>query len=191
MEFTSDSAKQFLLSRLSEQAGHDGIVLDEVERRMFLFSEVGGRPDFEASEKFDRDYDTKAYESKVAKLLGRAYAHDKQSDGGEASWKAALKALSREDFYGLVMLDQAKVPRVDEGLRVFFFAMLPLALVEIGLLGLGCVLVFQPFRFGLHLPDRFRLLLMPLFFWLFWYVGRIFGRSEMAKSAKQTESRQG
>ena len=155
---------------------------------MFLFSEAGGRLDFEISEKFDRDYDAKAYESKVAKLLGRAYAHDKQSDDGKALWKAALKALSKEDFYGLVMVDQAKIQRVDEGLRAFLLSMLPLALAEIGVLGLGCVLVFQPFRFGLHLPDWFRLLLMPLFFWLFWYVGRIFGRSEMAKSAKQPNS---
>jgi|KBSMisStandDraft_5_1062788.scaffolds.fasta_scaffold156960_1 hypothetical protein len=191
MEFTPDSAKQFLLSRLGEQAGHDGMALDEVERRMFLFSEAGGRPDFEASEKFDSDYDAKAYESKVAKLLRRAYAHDKQSDDGKALWKAALKALSREDFYGLVMVDQAKIPRVDEGLRVFLLGMLPLALSEIGLLGLGCVLVFQPFRLGLHLPDWFRLLLLPLFFWFFWYVGKIFGRKEVAKSAKQAGSSQG
>ncbi len=49
MEFTSDSAKQFLLSRLGEQSGHDGVVLGmRLERRTSsLFSEAGGRLDFE------------------------------------------------------------------------------------------------------------------------------------------------
>jgi hypothetical protein len=190
MEFTSDSAKQFLLSRLGEQAARDSVSMDEIERRMFLFSESSGQPDFEANEKFDKDYDSGAYESKVAKLLSKAYAQDKKTEEGKASWDSALKALSREDFYGLVMVDQAKIPRVKVALLNFLLGLLPLAIVEIGLLLIGCVLVFQPFRFGLHLPDWFRLLLMPLFFWLFWYVGRIFGRSELARSTKRTESQQ-
>jgi hypothetical protein len=196
MEFTRDSAKEFLLSKLGEQASHDSIVLDDIERRVFLFSESSGKPDFEANEKFDKEYDPSTYESKVAKLLGRAYARDKETEDGRASWKAALTALEGEDFYGLVMVDQAKIPRVDS-LRVdqslwrFLIGLLPLALVEIGFLVVGCVLVFQPSRLGLRLPDWFRLLLMPLFFWLLWYVGRIFGRSELAKSAKRTESQQG
>lgn len=99
----------------------------------------------------------------------------------------------------MVMVDQARIPRVrgiavervDENLSRVLLGMLPLALVQIGLLAVGCVLVFQPSRFGLHLPDWFRLLLMPLFFWLFWYAGRIFRRSELAKPAKRTESHQG
>src|SRR6202142_3086858 len=180
MEFKCDSAKQFLLSRLSEQASQEGVALDEIERRMFLFSESSGRPDLEANEKFEKDYDSTAYESKVTKLLGRVYANDKKNEADGASWKAALKTLAREDFYGLVMIDQARIPRTND-LAIapgsidswrFLIGMLPLALVEIGVLVVGCILVFQPFRFGLHLPDWFRLLLMPLFFWLFWYSGR-------------------
>lgn len=196
MEFTRDSAKQFLLSKIDEQARRDGVALDEIERRMFLFSESSGKPDFEANEKFDKEYDSDAYESKVAKLLGRSFARDRKTEDGKASWKDGLKALSREDFYGLVMVDQAKIPRqreipgVDESLGAFLVELLPLALVEIGVLVVGSVLVFQPARFGLHLPDWSRLLLMPLFFWLLWYVGKVFGRSELAKSAKRTESQQ-
>jgi hypothetical protein len=199
MEFTCDSAKQFLLSKLGEQARQDGVALDEIERRMFLFSESSGRPDFEAHEEFDKAYESSAYESKVAKLLGEAYANDNKTEEGRASWGAALKALGGQDFYGLVMVDQAMIPRVD-GLKLqqvdknlwrFLLGMLPLASVELGLLVVGCVLVFQPFRFGLNLPDWFRLLLMPLFFWLLWYVGTIFGRSQLAKSAKRPESQQG
>jgi hypothetical protein len=199
MEFTCESAKQFLLSRLREQASRDGVALDEIERRMFLFPESSGRPDLEANEKFDKNYGSNTYESKIARLLGRAYADGRTTEGIRASWEGALKAPGSEDFYGLVMVDQAGIPRVrglevervDENLGRVLLGMLPLALAEIGLLAVGCVLVFQPFRFGLHLPDWFRLLLMPLFFWLFWYARRIFGRSELAKPAKRTESHQG
>ena len=194
MELTSDSAKQFLLSKLDEQASRDGVALDEIERRMFLFSELAGRPDFEANEKFEKDYDSDEYESKVAKLLARSYARDKKAEDGGTSWKAALKALGKEDFYGLVMVDQAKIPRVTEAPRVngnlwvFLLEMLPLVLVEGGLICVGSILIFQPSRFRLHLPDWFRLLLLPLFFWMFWYVGRIFARRQLEKSAGRNES---
>jgi hypothetical protein len=187
MEFTCDSAKQFLLSRLDEQATHDGVALDEIEGRMFLFSEAGN-PDLEASEKFDKDYGSNEYESKVAKLLARSYAHDKKTEGGKALWSAALKTLSKEDFYGLVMVDQAKIPRINRALWVFLLGMLPLVAIEIGLVGVGSIVVFQPSKFGLHLPDWVRLLLLPLFFWMFWYVGKVFARRESAKSAQRNES---
>jgi hypothetical protein len=190
MEFTSDSAKQFLLSKLTEQAMHDGVVLDEIEKRMFFFSESSGSPDFEAQEKFDKDYESKAYESKVTKLLRRSYARDKRAEDEKASWKAALKALSKEDFYGLVMVDQAKIPRVDAGLRMFLFGMLPFALVELVVVGTGFIVVFQPSAVRLHLPDWFRLLLLPVFFWLFWYVGKVFERIQLAKSIQRNESEQ-
>jgi hypothetical protein len=186
MEFTSDSAKQFLLSKLTEQAMHDGVTVDEIEKRMFLFSESSGSPDLEAQEKFDKDYDSRTYESKITKLLRRSYARDKRTGDGKASWKAALKALSREDFYGLVMVDQARIPRVNTALWVFLLGMLPLALTELVVIGIGFVVVFQPSVLRLHLPDWFRLLLLPLFFWLFWYVGKVFGGIESAKSSNRT-----
>jgi hypothetical protein len=178
------------LSKLTEQATHDGVVLDEIEKRMFLFSESSGSPDFEAQEKFDKDYESKAYESKVTKLLRRSYARDKRAEDEKASWKAALKALSKEDFYGLVMVDQAKIPRVDAGLRMFLFGMLPFALVELAVVGTGFIVVFQPSAVRLHLPDWFRLLLLPVFFWLFWYVGKVFERIQLAKSIQRNESEQ-
>jgi hypothetical protein len=190
MEFTPDSAKQFLLSKLTEQAMHDGVVLDEIEKRMFLFSESSGNPDLDAQERFDKDYDPKAYESKVTKLLRRSYARDRRAEDEKASWKAALKALSREDFYGLVMVDQAKIPRVNAGLWMFLFGMLPFALVELVVVGTGFIVVFQPSAVRLHLPDWLRLLLLPVFFSLFWYVGKVFERIQLAKSIQRNESKQ-
>ena len=67
----------------STQAAHDGVTLDEVEKRMFLFSESADDTDFEAQELFDKTYDSQSYESKVTKLLRKAYAHDKRSKEGK------------------------------------------------------------------------------------------------------------
>jgi hypothetical protein len=36
---TAKSAKQFLLSKIEEQALRDGVPLSDVEKKMFLFSE--------------------------------------------------------------------------------------------------------------------------------------------------------
>jgi hypothetical protein len=187
MEFTPDSAKQFLLSKVTEQARHDGVALDEIERRMFLFSESSGGPDFEAQEKFDKEYESKTYESKVTKLLRRSYARDKQTEAGKASWKVALKALSRVDFYGLVMVDQAGIRRSQGALWRFELEWLPFEIVELAVIALGFLVVFRPAVLGLNLPDWVRWFAYPLFVWLVWYIGKVFGKMQTAKATRQSK----
>jgi hypothetical protein len=110
MTYTPDSAKEFLLMKLFEQASLDAVSISEIEKRMFLFSETSQNPpDFEASDKFDAEYDDEVYEAKIAQLLKRVYARDKQTSEGKALWKKYLDALANEDFYGLVMVDQAGI----------------------------------------------------------------------------------
>jgi len=184
--FTIESAKEFLLSKLSAQAEHDGASLDDIEKRMFLFSEASGDPDLDAQEAFDAKYDDKAYETKVAKLLRKAYASDKQANGAEG-WRDALKALERQDFYGLVMMDAAKIPRSKAGLWEFVIGLLPLAITELGIFVIGFFVVFRPSVLGLNLPDWARWLAYPLFVWLLWYVGQVSSRIRMAKTVKRSQ----
>jgi len=191
--FTTDSAKQFLLTRVSDQAALDGVSLDDIEKRMFLFSEASGSPDFEANEIFDEKYNDKAYESKVAKLLRRAYAHDRRTDEGKQEWRDALGTLSKEDFYGLVMVDQASIPRKQEAVRRelwrFELEWLPFEVIELLAIILGFLIVFRPSVLGLYLPDWVRWLAYPLFVWLFLYIGRVWQRMQTAKARKQSKSR--
>jgi hypothetical protein len=187
MVFTIDSAKQFLLSKISERAQLDGVPLDEIEKRMFLFSEASSTPDFEANEAFESNYNTNAYEAKITKLLRKAYARDKKSEEGRCEWREALDALTREDFYGLVMVDQARIPRKSLALWSFAIEMLPFAFSEFAILILGWFLVFQPARLKLYLPDWFRLLLMLVFLWASWCVGKIFTRIRTAKRVHTPE----
>ena len=107
-----ETAKQFLVAKLLEQAALDGVPISDTEKRMFLFSETSqDPPDFEAAEKFDEEYDDEEYETKITQLLKRAFARDKQTKDAKDSWKKHLAALEDEDFYGLVMVDQAGISR--------------------------------------------------------------------------------
>jgi len=184
--FTTDSAKQFLLTKVSDQAGQDGVSLDDIEKRMFLFSEAWGNPDLEANEIFGEKYDGKAYEAKVTKLLRRAYARDKRTKEAKDEWKETLRALKQEDFYGLVMVDQAGIPRSQESLWAFELKMLPFEIVELAVLTVGFLVVFRPAVLGLYLPDWVRWLAYPLFVWLFWDVGRVWQRMQRAKANRQS-----
>jgi len=189
--FTVDSAKQFLLAKLSAQATHDGMSLSDIEKRMFLFSEASGNPDFEANEIFNEKYDERAYEAKVTKLLRRAYASGIRGVEGKGEWKDALDALKQEDFYGLVMVDRAGIPRKQEALGRelwrFELEWLPFEIVELIVIVFGFLIVFRPGVLGLYLPDWVRWLAYPLLVWLFWWIGRIWGRMQTAKASEKSK----
>ena len=92
-----------------EQAVNDGIMLSDFEKRMLNFSEgTGSATDIEAAEQFENEYDNDAYEAKIANLLRRAYQRDAKL-GQQHRWKDAVRALRSEDWYILVILQQAGI----------------------------------------------------------------------------------
>ena len=197
---TVDSAKQFLLSKLLEQAQRDEVSLSETEKRMFLFSETSETgPDMGAAEKFDEECDSSEYEAKVAKLLRRAYAPEKKTADGTESWTEALTTLRDQDFYGLVMIDQAGIPRAkfrvvtSTTFRSLFTAFsasdVLFVCAELAIIGIGSIVVFQPFRLHLNLPDWLRLVLLALFAGLCWVVGDIHSRTQFAKAVANARNR--
>ena len=106
----SAAAKQFLISKVIEQAAVEHVPLSDVEKKMLYFTEVHpSLPDlYEVNAEFERNYDTDEYEAKVASLLKTARTRDRQeSPSGEQQWKDALDALKREDHYILVMVYRA------------------------------------------------------------------------------------
>ena len=108
METTA--AKQFLISRVIEEAKLEQVGLSEVERKMLYFTEVHpSLPDiYEVNAEFERDYDSDTYEAKIASLLRKARDRDRQSSPSrEPEWTDALEALKKEDHYILVMVGQA------------------------------------------------------------------------------------
>ena len=105
----SESAREFLISKVLKQADEDGILLSELERRMLSFSEgAASADDIEAAEQFENEYDSDAYEAKIARLLRRAYERDAKL-GQKHLWHDAVRALRREDWYIVVMIQQAGI----------------------------------------------------------------------------------
>ena len=103
-------AKQFLISKIIEEAKLEQINLSEIEKKMLSFTEVHpSLPDtYEVNAEFERNYDSDEYEAKIATLLKNARERGRQSSPGqEQDWKDALDALKHEDHYILVMVGQA------------------------------------------------------------------------------------
>jgi hypothetical protein len=73
-------AKEFLVSKIADEAQREGAPLSEVERKMLYFTEnYWTLPDMmEVNEAFDRDYDAAEYEKKIAQLVRHAHARTRK-----------------------------------------------------------------------------------------------------------------
>ena len=106
----SIAAKQFLISRVVEQADCDHVPLSDIEKKMLHFTEVHPTlPDiYEVNADFERTYDSDEYEAKIARLIKKARDCDRARSSVEAQhWNDAIDALKTEDHYILVMLHAA------------------------------------------------------------------------------------
>jgi|HubBroStandDraft_5_1064220.scaffolds.fasta_scaffold271577_1 hypothetical protein len=136
-------AKVFLASRITEEAEHQGAPLSEIERKMLYSSETGWTlEDMSAvRETFARDFDRKAYEKRVTKLIRslRARLQSRGDDEYEA-WSGAIGLLKQrreeqeEDHYLLTLI--AGAPPSGEIARLVVTA-----LVVIGVMILAIFLV--------------------------------------------------
>jgi len=111
---TIREAKEYLASRIVEEAQRDGVPLTDVERKMLYFTETGWTlPDMKkVSSEFDRDYDQSEYEQKIGELVARIQSG--LTDKGQQeqkTWALALEKLSQGDHYLLVLVDAANPTR--------------------------------------------------------------------------------
>lgn len=114
-------AKEYLAGRVEQEAIRQGIVLTPVERSMLLFSETDWAPPdiLDVSEAFDRDYDQAEYERKLAPIVTAAHLQAaREGPDTAAEWTRAVKRLSSEDHYLLVLLAVANgsLPVVESGM---------------------------------------------------------------------------
>lgn len=109
MSFASSmEAKEFLVSRITEEARRRHLRLSELERKMLYFSEgYPTLPDMmEVNEKFEAEYDSEKYEEKIKKLSESAFQRDQEeSPENIPLWRDAVNVLNKEDHYILLMLD--------------------------------------------------------------------------------------
>jgi hypothetical protein len=111
-------AKEFLATQIADQAQRDHQPLSEIERKMLYFSETDWTlPEMsKVSEEFDRDYDQDEYEGKVTALIRSAYKRAvSESRDGYDDWWSAIRLLTKQDHYILVMIRSAGLrPRYDQ-----------------------------------------------------------------------------
>jgi hypothetical protein len=107
---TVKDAKEFLASRIAEEAQRVGIALTDVERKMLFFSESGWTlPDMaDVNDEFDRDHNQREYEDKITKLI-RSATHRARKDGPDEykKWAEAVRKLSKGDHYIQSMTSRA------------------------------------------------------------------------------------
>ena len=100
-------AKDFLVMETAEQAALDGVSLSDLEKQMMYFVEndpASCANPLELNEEFEAQFDTAEYESKIARLLHRAYKRLKMEDPQKVSyWDQAIRTLSDGDHYLPVM----------------------------------------------------------------------------------------
>jgi hypothetical protein len=146
-------AKEFLVSRIVEEAQRETVPLSEVERKMLYFSETGWTlPDMKAvSDEFDRTYDQNEYEKKMAGLVRRAAKHVREKSQEESeSWLAAIRLLKKQDHYILVMTGVADLRPPGDLIRLWGTGFAVVGLVVFG----AFISVKYNIDFGKHLPSR-------------------------------------
>jgi hypothetical protein len=100
-------AKDFLVTETAKQAALDGVSLSDLEKQMMYFVEndpASCANPLELNEEFGAQFDTGEYESKIARLLHRAYKRLKMEDPQKVShWDQAIRTLSDGDHHLPVM----------------------------------------------------------------------------------------
>lgn len=102
------AAKQFLISKVIEQARVERMHFSDVEEKMLSFSEA--EPETaQVLPEFEQQYpDSEEFERKVRRLLRNARERERQgSPEFEKLWHEAITALKNEDHYILVMVTEA------------------------------------------------------------------------------------
>jgi hypothetical protein len=101
------AAKEFLISKIIEEATVEHVNLSDLEKKMLYFTEAQpATPDMvEVIAEFERRCDSDEYEGKVVALLKNARTRDlAQSLQQKETWGDAIEALKKEDHYILVMV---------------------------------------------------------------------------------------
>ncbi|MEY2412453.1 MAG: hypothetical protein QOD84_1059 [Acidobacteriaceae bacterium] len=111
---SEQGAKEFLISRIVEEARSECIPLSEVERKMLYFSETGWTlPDImQVNEQFELSYDVEEYEKKIADLAGKAAQRARRQSPDEyQTWRDAIQLLERGDHYIIALIGRSEVGR--------------------------------------------------------------------------------
>lgn len=103
MTFSSPlDARQFLVNKITGEAGRKGVALSDVELRLLLLNL--DEPESATGIPVEALEDTShTYENKMARLLQSAYQHDRGHRDEQQKYKDAVRALKGTDHYILII----------------------------------------------------------------------------------------
>ncbi len=172
------NAKQFLVDRIAAEAEREGAPLNEMEKAMLAFSEAGASAEeLETARAFERDFDDKEYEGRVARLARAVYDHDVEA-GRKAEWDEALDELASEDFYLMLMLEQAGIVKTTSHLRLPDWRLLVGFAPALICVALAAAVAFAPLGSRIIPNDTLRLVLAVLLVLAPFALGKLRGRRE-------------
>jgi hypothetical protein len=171
-------AKQFLADRIAAEAEREVAPLNETEKAMLAFSETGASPEeLETARGFERDFDDQEYEKRIARLARAVYDRDVEA-GRKAEWDEALDELANEDFYLMVMLEQAGIVKTTSHLRLPDWRLLVGFAPALVCVALAAALAFAPLGSRIIPNDTLRLVVAVLLLLAPFALGRLRGRRE-------------
>jgi len=102
----SAEAKEFIASRIVDQAMLESVEFSEIERKMLYYSETQTTlPDMDqVLIDFNETYNMIPYERTVSSLICNSYRRDRNEPALAQKWEDARKTLRGEDHYIKVML---------------------------------------------------------------------------------------
>jgi hypothetical protein len=166
-------AKQFLVDRIAAEAEREGAPLSEIEKAMLAFSEAGASAEeLETAHSFERDFDDKEYEHRIARLARAAYDRDAGA-GRKAEWDEALDELASEDFYLMVMLEQAGIVKTTSHLRLPDWRLLVGFAPALACMALAAAVAFAPLSSRIIPNDTLRLVVAVLLLLAPFALGRL------------------
>jgi len=150
-------AKEFLVSKIVEEAQREGAPLSEIERKMLYFTETGWTlPDMmEVSDEFDRTYDQDEYEEKIAELVKHSITGAKKENPQEyKDWWDAIGVLKKEDNYILVPVMRARLRPPGDQLRLFGTALVLVVVLMAVIIGLASIPESWTQVLERHIPSK-------------------------------------
>ena len=154
--YSAREAKEFLVSKIIEEAQRESVVLSEPESKMLFFSESGWTlPDMAAVlDEFDRLFDQNEYEEKITRLIKTAAKRCRKESPEEYDrWWAAIRVLRKEDHYLLVMIRRAGIRPRGDLLRLWATGAAIVSALSVGIVVSARMSDKHNVDFGKYVPD--------------------------------------
>lgn len=140
-------AKDFVASRISDEAARENVALTSGERKWLHFTEVEGAGSATDNVQNCEDDADDLYEDKVSRLIKNAVAQARRDSPEEyAAWWDAIRILKEKDLFLNVMISRSGVRPPGDILKLLGTALLVVVILMCGIILMD--------KIGIDLPSK-------------------------------------